>query len=91
MISGDHESIKQAVKVELPGALWQRCAVHFMRNVLSGVPASDMAEVGADLKQVFKVSRSSTARSLADEFIQRYDLDFIHFGWMLNDIGLISH
>jgi transposase-like protein len=77
VISDDHESIKQAVKVELPGARWQRCTVHFMRNVLSGVPASDMGEVGADLKQIFKVSRTSSAKAMAEEFVKRYEKRYI--------------
>ena len=77
VISDDHESIKQAVKVELPGTSWQRCTVHFMRNVLSAVPASEMREVGADLKQIFKVSRESSARRMAEEFVERYEKRFV--------------
>ena len=77
VISDDHESIRQAVKVELATANWQRCAAHFMRNVLSAVPASEMAEVGADLKQVFKASRQSSARRLAEEFVERYEKRFV--------------
>jgi putative transposase len=73
VISDDHESIKQAVKVELPGSKWQRCTVHFMRNVLSAVPSTEMAEVASDLKEVFKVSRESSARRLAEEFAERYE------------------
>ena len=42
------------------------------RNVLGGVPASEMAEVGADRKQIFKVSRSSSAQTMAAEFVERY-------------------
>lgn len=37
VISDDHKGIKAAVAGELPGAEWQRCAVHFQRNVLSHV------------------------------------------------------
>lgn len=37
VVSDDHEGIKTAVFGELPGAEWQRCAVHFQRNVLSHV------------------------------------------------------
>ncbi len=44
VVSDDHEGIKAAVAGELAGAEWQRCAVHFQRNVLSHVPASSMAE-----------------------------------------------
>jgi putative transposase len=44
LVSDDHEGIKTAVSGELPGAEWQRCAVHFERNILAHVPASSMAE-----------------------------------------------
>ena len=33
VISDDHEGIKAAVSGELPGAEWQRCTVHFERNI----------------------------------------------------------
>ena len=41
----------------MPGVEWQRCTVHFERNVLSNVPASEMSEVAEDLKAIFKVSQ----------------------------------
>ena len=37
VVSDDHEAIKQAVATELPDAIWQRCVVHFERNVLAHV------------------------------------------------------
>jgi putative transposase len=72
VVSEDHEGIKAAVAGELPGAGWQRCAVHFERNVLSHVPASEMSEVADDLKAIFKVRRGKTARALAEEFVELY-------------------
>ncbi|MBX6765226.1 MAG: transposase [Rubrobacteraceae bacterium] len=72
VISDDHEGIKSAVAGELPGARWQRCVVHFERNVLSRVPASEMSEVAEDLKAIFKVRRQKTARALAEEFVELY-------------------
>jgi putative transposase len=72
VISDDHESIKAAVAGELPGAQWQRCVVHFERNVLSHVPASEMSEVAEGLKAIFKVRRVKTARALAEEFMELY-------------------
>ncbi len=71
VISDDHEGIKAAVFGELPGVDWQRCVVHFVRNVLAHVPASSMAEVAEDLKAVFKVRREKTARALAEEFVEQ--------------------
>ncbi len=70
VISDDHEGIKAAVWDELPGVEWQRCVVHFERNVLCHVPASSMAEVAEDMKAIFKVRREKTARALAEEFVE---------------------
>ena len=76
VVSDDHEGIKAAVAGELPGVEWQRCVVHFERNVLSHVPASEMNEVAEDLKAVFKVRREKTARVLAEEFVELYEKRF---------------
>jgi putative transposase len=76
VVSDDHEGIKAAVAGELPGAGWQRCVVHFERNVLSHVPASEMSELADDLKAVFKVRREKTARALAEEFVELYGKRF---------------
>jgi transposase-like protein len=73
VVSDDHEGIKSAVSGELPGAQWQRCVVHFERNVLSSVPASEMSEVAEDLKAIFKVRRQKTARALGEDFVELYD------------------
>jgi len=72
VISDDHEGIKAAVAGELPGAGWQRCVVHFERNVLAHVPASSISEVAEDLKAIFKVRREKTARALSEEFSELY-------------------
>ena len=76
VVSDDHEGIKTAVASELPGVKWQRCVVHFERNVLSHVPASSMAEVTQDLKAIFKVRRKQTALALAEEFVELYGKRF---------------
>jgi len=76
VVSDDHEGIKAAVAGELPGAEWQRCVVHFERNVLAHVPASEMSAVAEDLKAIFKVRRKKTARALAEEFVELYGGSF---------------
>jgi putative transposase len=70
VISDDHEGIKAAVSGELPGVGWQRCIVHFERNVLAHVPAYAMSEVADDLKAIFKVRREKTAKALAEGFVE---------------------
>ena len=76
VVSDDHEGIKTAVSGELPGAEWQRCVVHFERNILSHVPASSMGEVAEDLSAIFKVRRVKTAKALAEEFVELYGKRF---------------
>lgn len=73
VVSDDHEGIKAAVSGELPGVEWQRCIVHFARNVLAHVPASAMGEVAEDLKAIFKVRREKTAKALVEEFVELYE------------------
>jgi putative transposase len=76
VVSDDHEGIKAAVAGELPEAEWQRCVVHFERNVLAHVPASSMSEVAEDLKAIFKVKRKKSALALAEEFVELHGGSF---------------
>jgi putative transposase len=72
VVSDDHEGIKAAVFGELPGAEWQRCTLHFERNVLSHASATSMDEVAEDLSAIFKVRRQKTAKALTEEFVELY-------------------
>ena len=76
VVSDDHEAIKAAVAVELSGVAWQRCVVHFERNVLAQVPYHAKAEVASDLKAIFAVRRRETAQTLAEQFIARWKAEF---------------
>jgi putative transposase len=38
VVSDDHEGLKWAIREVLPGAVWQRCYVHFLRNALDYEP-----------------------------------------------------
>jgi len=52
----------------MQGASWQRCKVHFYRNILAHVPQARKLEVAAALRTVFgQVSMESAQRS-AGEF-----------------------
>jgi transposase-like protein len=72
VVSDDAGAIKTAVAVELPQAKWQRCVVHFERNVLAKVPQKETKAVAADLKVIFRAARRETAEGLAQGFADRY-------------------
>ncbi len=53
VISDAHEGLKEAIQSVFAGASWQRCRVHFMRNVLAYVPHGEKALVSALLRTIF--------------------------------------
>lgn len=52
-ISDDHQGLKSALASELPGAAWQRCRTHFMRNLLTRVPKSAQDLVATLVRSIF--------------------------------------
>jgi putative transposase len=53
VISDAHTGLKQAIVAVLLGAAWQRCRVHFMRNVLAPVPKGNAEMVAAAIRTIF--------------------------------------
>lgn len=53
VISDAHLGLKQAIKEVFLGAAYQRCRVHFMRNLLARVPKSAQAMVAATVRTIF--------------------------------------
>jgi putative transposase len=53
VISDAHTGLKAAIASVLLGAAWQRCRVHFMRNVLAVVPKGNQEMVAAAIRTIF--------------------------------------
>ncbi|MCC7170797.1 MAG: IS256 family transposase [Planctomycetes bacterium] len=53
VISDAHEGLKHAIGAVLPGAAWQRCRTHFMRNVLTQVPRDAQDLVATLIRSIF--------------------------------------
>jgi transposase-like protein len=53
VISDAHEGLKQAIATVLSGATWQRCRVHFMRNLLATVPQGAREAIAAIVRTIF--------------------------------------
>jgi len=69
VISDAHEGLKQAVATVLAGAAWQRCRVHFMRNVLAHVPKADKSIVAAGIRTIFAQPNQEAARQQMTEVL----------------------
>ena len=53
VISDSHPGLVNAIRSTLPGATWQRCRTHFMRNLLTRVPKSAQAMVATLVRTTF--------------------------------------
>jgi transposase-like protein len=53
VISDDHKGLVGAIAAVLPGASWQRCRTHFMKNLLCRVPRSAQPFVATLVRTIF--------------------------------------
>ena len=53
VVSDAHEGLTQAISTVLHGAAWQRCRVHFMRNLLATVPQGAREALAAIVRTIF--------------------------------------
>jgi len=75
-ISDAHAGIQAAVRKEWLGASWQRCKVHFMRNILAKVPHREKGRFAAHLKQIWLEPDKKSARRAASALIDDYEKRF---------------
>jgi putative transposase len=77
LVSSDaHQGLKGAIAAVLHGAAWQRCRVHFVRNLLGLVPKSAAEMVAATVRTVFAQPDAPSAReqwrAVADRLRARF-------------------
>ena len=71
MMTGDKcNGMVEAMLQVFPEAHYQRCMVHFMRNVLSDVPRVRAKEVGAMLKAIFAQENKAACLRKAQEVVE---------------------
>jgi putative transposase len=62
VISDAHTGLKQATSAVLIGSSWQRCRVHFLRNVLVQVPKGSAEMVAAAIRTIFAQPQADMVR-----------------------------
>ena len=67
VISDHHLGLKQAIQAVFVGSAWQRCRVHFLRNVLAKVPKASAEMVAAAVRTIFAQPDTEHVRSQLQE------------------------
>lgn len=75
VVSDAHGGLKNAVKKVMKSE-WQRCKVHFYRNVLVQVPRRSQAEVAEAMKAVFVQRDEKSAKAKAAELVRQLQSRF---------------
>lgn len=72
VISDSHSGLVKAVKAAFQGCTWQRCQVHFMRNLLAAAPKKLHEELRKRVRGVLDAPDLKTARLLAAQVTEDY-------------------
>jgi putative transposase len=67
VISDAHAGLRAAIRRVLQGASWQRCRVHYARNVLALVPKAHQEMVSAAFRSIFALADPDDVRARYDE------------------------
>ena len=67
VVSDDHEGLKSALARHFQGASWQRCQVHYARNLLGMVGYARRKDLAEGLRGVFAARSREVAVQLASE------------------------
>lgn len=73
VISDAHKGLVKSIKESFINASWQRCQVHFLRNILSKIPKKDTKEFREDIKSLFRIQDIKIARTVKEELFKKYE------------------
>jgi transposase-like protein len=75
-VSDAHKGLQAAVRKEFIGTSWQRCKVHFMRNILAYVGHRHKDAFAKQLKHIWLQPDEKQARAYAQSFMESYEKQF---------------
>src|SRR4051794_8015723 len=83
--SDAHRGLTRAIDTVLTGAAWQRCRVHFMRNVLARVSKGSAEMVAAAIRTIFAQPTADTVREAVQNVAATLERQFPAVAMLLRD------
>jgi transposase-like protein len=73
VISDAHRGLVEAIGAALPGASWQRCRTHYLRNLLTKVPKSAQPWVATMVRTIFDQPDTASVRDQYTRVVEAID------------------
>ena len=70
VISDAHQGQVNAIQKTFTESVWQRCQVHFLRNVMDKLPRKNTQEIRDEIKHLFRITDIDAARLYKDKIIE---------------------
>ena len=88
LVSSDaHPGLVDAIAATLPGAAWQRCRTHFMRNLLTRVPKSAQSFVATMVRTIFAQPDAATVHEQHTRIVDQLASRFPEAAALLDEAG----
>ena len=88
LVSSDaHPGLVDAIAATLPGAAWQRCRTHFMRNLLTRVPKSAQSFVATMVRTIFAQPDAATVHDQHARIVDQLQTRFPEAAALLEEAG----
>jgi transposase-like protein len=88
LVSSDaHPGLVDAIAATLPGAGWQRCRTHFMRNLLTRVPKSAQSFVATMVRTIFAQPDAATVHEQHARIVDQVESRFPEAAALLDEAG----
>ncbi len=72
VISDAHKGLIAAIKKNFTDVSWQRCQVHFLRNIFSSIPKKNSTSFREQVKAIFRLTNIEDARKAKDLILDAY-------------------
>ena len=87
VVSDDHPGLKAAIEQVLPGAWWQRCYVHFLRNALDYLPRKADDDCLQELRWMYERRNVEEARRDLRQWLEKWSGKYVKLcGWVETNI-----